>query len=533
MKKFNTISGEELLSKEIREIPFIVKDLIPIGLTLLAGSAKVGKSWLALWLSIAVAKGEVVWGYESTRCTTLYLCYEDNEIRIQNRLLEITDEAPSNVHFCTEVSKLGGELETRIRNFISEHQDTKLIIIDTLQTIRSPNTESTYSNDYSDLTILKNLADDYKIAILLIHHFRKQKDGDVFNQITGSTGLQGAVDIAASCKGQTAIIKAVERKEKSEKAPALYDLTTLQRDANRLFGYTAQQTLDYLQALYEKKLCTYPRTDARFLTDDMASVVPSLVAVAAAVCGMDAPGHISAGQVCDSKKVSDHHAIVPTQIAGKADISVLPAGEREIMGLIARQLMCAVSDAHKYAETVVTIECGGYSFTTKGKTVLNPGWKAYVQAEQTDKALPDMSEGNTMFTLSQSKRGEKTATLSCVGRDIESRELELERSEDNIWIKASDSLSESNLKDLSFIKAIEIFMCDKDIYIGNATELSTLLNQISDDTFSNKSISKNIKRLSKSLEKLGILGSARRSNGKRIVELVKAGDDSADQKRVS
>lgn len=92
MKKFNTITGKELLSKEVREIPFIVKDLIPIGLTLIAGSAKVGKSWLALWLSIAVAKGETVWGYETTRCTTLYLCYEDNEIRIQNRLLEITDE---------------------------------------------------------------------------------------------------------------------------------------------------------------------------------------------------------------------------------------------------------------------------------------------------------------------------------------------------------------------------------------------------------------------------------------------------------
>lgn len=187
----------------------IVKDLISIGLTLFAGFAKVGKSWLALWLSIAVAKGENVWGYESTRCTTLYLCYEDNEIRIQNRLLEITDDAPSNVHFCTEVSKLGGKLETRIRNFIAEHQDTKLIIIDTLQTIRSPNTERTYSNDYSDLTILKNLADDYKIGILLIHHFRKQKDGDVFNQITGSTGLQGAVDtmftLSQSKRGEKAV----------------------------------------------------------------------------------------------------------------------------------------------------------------------------------------------------------------------------------------------------------------------------------------------------------------------------------------
>lgn len=201
--------------------------------------------------------------------------------------------------------------------------------------------------------------------------------------------------IAAACKGRAATVKTVERKEKSEKAPALYDLTTLQRDANRLLGYTAQQTLDYLQALYEKKLCTYPRTDARFLTDDMESAVPALVSVAAAVCGMPAPENVHAGQVCNSKKVSDHHAVVPTASAAKADISVLPIGEREIMRLVARQLLCAVSDTHKYAETVVTIECGGYSFAAKGKTVLTPGWKAYIQSEQTDKALPDMTEGDT------------------------------------------------------------------------------------------------------------------------------------------
>ena len=202
--------------------------------------------------------------------------------------------------------------------------------------------------------------------------------------------------IAAACTGQTATIKTVERKEKSEKAPVLYDLTTLQRDANRLLSYTAQQTLDYLQALYEKKLCTYPRTDARFLTDDMESTVPSLVSVAAAICGTPAPGNINAAQVCNSKKVSDHHAVVPTASAAKADISVLPIGEREIMRLVARQLLCAVSDAHKYAETVVTIECGGYSFVAKGKTVLNSGWKAYMQSEQADKALPNMTEGDTI-----------------------------------------------------------------------------------------------------------------------------------------
>ena len=215
--------------------------------------------------------------------------------------------------------------------------------------------------------------------------------------------------IAAACKGQTASVTEVERKEKTEKAPVLYDLTTLQRDANRLLGYTAQQTLDYLQALYEKKLCTYPRTDARYLTDDMESSVPALVAVAAAICEADAPVNVNAAQICDSKKVSDHHAVVPTLSAGKADTSVLPIGEREILRLVARQLLCAVSDAHKYAETVVTIECGGYFFAAKGKTVLDTGWKAYVQQEQADKPLPAMTEGDAVFVSNVTVKEGKTS----------------------------------------------------------------------------------------------------------------------------
>ena len=132
---------------------------------------------------------------------------------------------------------------------------------------------------------------------------------------------------------------------------------------------------------------------------------------------------------------------------------------------------------------------------------------------------------DTIFTLAQNKRGERTATLSCIGRDIESRELELERSEENVWIKISDSLSESSIIDINFIKAVEDFMNDKENYLGNATELSTLLNEKSDDKFSNKVISKNIKRLSKSLENLGILGYSRRSNGKRIIEILRGDVD--------
>ena len=220
---------------------------------------------------------------------------------------------------------------------------------------------------------------------------------------------KSADGIANACKGQATTVKSVACKEKSEKAPALYDLTALQRDANRILGYTAQQTLDYLQALYEKKLCTYPRTDSRYLTDDMEASVPALVAAAAAVCSTDAPDTVRAKQVCSSKKVSDHHAIVPTVSAGKADISALPLGEREILKLAARGVLRAVSDVHRCAETVITLECAGHSFTTKGKTVLAPGWKIY-EHEQPEKAstLPEVAEGQTLPVSAASVKDGKT-----------------------------------------------------------------------------------------------------------------------------
>ena len=221
---------------------------------------------------------------------------------------------------------------------------------------------------------------------------------------------EAADRIAADCKAVMALVKAVERKEKTEKAPALYDLTALQRDANRILGYTAQQTLDYLQALYEKKLCTYPRTDSRYLTDDMEASVPALVSAAAAVCSLDSPETVQAKQVCNSKKVSDHHAIVPTVSAGKADISVLPLGEREVLKLAARGVLRAVSDVHRCAETVITLECAGHSFTAKGKTILAPGWKAYEQ-EQPEKAtaLPEVAEGQTLPVSAVSVKAGKTS----------------------------------------------------------------------------------------------------------------------------
>ena len=225
------------------------------------------------------------------------------------------------------------------------------------------------------------------------------------------SGKEDAAAVAASCKDSAAAIRSVERREKSEKPPALYDLTTLQREANRALGYTAQQTLDYLQALYEKKLCTYPRTDSRYLTDDMEKAVPGMVSAAAAVCGLDAPGDVLASQVCNSKKVTDHHAVVPTGSAAAADLSALPLGEREVLRLVSLALLRAVCSPYRYAETAVTVECAGHSFTAKGKVLLDMGWKAYADGEPSkDAALPDgLTEGMTLAVEAVRVKEGKTA----------------------------------------------------------------------------------------------------------------------------
>ena len=184
------------------------------------------------------------------------------------------------------------------------------------------------------------------------------------------------------CQGAAVTIKKVECKEKSEKPPALYDLTTLQRDANRLLGFTAQQTLDYLQSLYEKKLCTYPRTDSRYLTGDMADSLPVLVNLVANAM----PFRKGIAITCDpqpvinDKKVTDHHAVIPTRNLKDADLSALPAGEKAVLELVALRLLCAVAQPHIYSETVVIADCAGGEFTAKGKTVKHPGWKALEDA---------------------------------------------------------------------------------------------------------------------------------------------------------
>ena len=219
-----------------------------------------------------------------------------------------------------------------------------------------------------------------------------------------------AEQLKDACRGADVTVRQVERKDKSEKPPALYDLTTLQRDANRLLGFTAQQTLDYLQNLYEKKLCTYPRTDSRYLTSDMAGGLPVLVNLVANAMPFRKGIAITcdAGAVINDKKVTDHHAVIPTRNLQGADLSGLPVGERMILELVALRLLCAVAEPHTYSETSVTVECAGAEFTAKGKTVQRPGWRVLDAAyratltntepdkETEDKTLPELSEGQTL-----------------------------------------------------------------------------------------------------------------------------------------
>ena len=183
--------------------------------------------------------------------------------------------------------------------------------------------------------------------------------------------------LLSKCRKEKRVtVQKMERKEKSESPPQLYDLTALQRDANRLLGFTAQQTLDYAQSLYEKRLITYPRTDSRFLTEDIAASLPGLVADTGGAFAVEKPFPIHVQQVINGSKVTDHHALLPTKSMAKADLAALPAGERNILRLIAAQLLCAVGEPYCYAETTLTTICAGEKFTAKGKVVLSEGWKA-------------------------------------------------------------------------------------------------------------------------------------------------------------
>lgn len=326
-KRLRTIDGATLMSQPIQPLNFVVDTLLSQGLHILAGSPKVGKSWLALWLAVAVAKGEPVWGMPVKQGTTLYLCLEDSTLRIQNRLLDITEDAPSTVHFCTEAALLGRGLEGQLEGFLTEHPDTSLVIIDTLQMIRGTSYDNTYANDYRDLSALKRIADAHGIAVLLIHHLRKEPATDVFSRISGTTAISGAVD--------------------------------------------------------------------------------------------------------------------------------------------------------------------------------------------------------SSFTLVEEQRGSGKAKLTCIGRDIEYRELKLERNGENVWELVADSRTQPELLGDRIVCLVSELMRDRSEFIGTPTELSERIDPVGTEQISPKKVSRLIRQSLGALSKIGISGVVCRSNGKRIIELRRAESDGA------
>ena len=325
--KLNTIDGAALMSQPLRPPDFVVDSLLSQGLHILAGSPKVGKSWLVLWLAVMVAKGEPVWDMATRQGHTLYLCLEDSVLRIQNRLFEITENAPESVHFCTECAPIGQGLEEQIETFSMEHPGTVLVIIDTLQMVR-PIHDATYANDYRDMSVLKRLADRLGLAILLIHHLRKEKAEDVFHRISGTTAISGAVD--------------------------------------------------------------------------------------------------------------------------------------------------------------------------------------------------------SNFTLVEKRRGSGRAKLTCIGRDIEYRELELERNADNVWELLSDSRTQPELLEGRITVLLSEFLEEQREFIGTPTELSQRIDPDGQEGITPKKVSRLILQNVDPLKKIGITVTIRRSNGKRIIELHSADSDDAE-----
>ncbi len=214
--------------------------------------------------------------------------------------------------------------------------------------------------------------------------------------------------IAEACDKKQASVSSLKKERKTVNPPKLYDLTTLQREANRYFSFTAQQTLDLVQSLYEKKLLTYPRTDSQFITDDMEGTVRQVISI---LCrklplfdGVVYTPDID--RISNNAKVTDHHAILPTVQVEKLDIAELPESEQKILRLVATRLICATGEKHIYDETTMTVSCEGSLFTAKGKTVVQDGWKGIElrfkatlkskEKEELETVLPEVTEGDIL-----------------------------------------------------------------------------------------------------------------------------------------
>ena len=229
-----------------------------------------------------------------------------------------------------------------------------------------------------------------------------------------------ANSLKEKCAGTTAVCTSVKREKKTEQPPKLYDLTTLQREANRLFGFTAKQTLDYAQQLYEKKLLTYPRTDSQYLTEDMGQtaqhLVSDLLGLLPFAQGLGLTPEV--GRILNSKKVSDHHAIIPTSEFVKQGFTGLAESESKLMNLVCSKLLCAVAAPHEYETVTAVFSCAGNEFTAKGKTVLVPGWKEIDQRFRSN--LKADTEEEVLNTLPEPAEGQSFSVMANVSEHFTS-----------------------------------------------------------------------------------------------------------------
>ena len=245
--------------------------------------------------------------------------------------------------------------------------------------------------------------------------FRKEK---YFNVHIQKDGLKASLEkiktedeakrIAEACDKKQASVSSLKKERKTVNPPKLYDLTTLQREANRYFSFTAQQTLDLVQSLYEKKLLTYPRTDSQFITDDMEGTVRQVISILCRKLPLfDGVAYApDIDRISNNAKVTDHHAIIPTVQVETLDIAELPESEQKILRLVATRLICATGEKHIYDETTLTVSCEGSLFTAKGKTVVQDGWKGIEQRfkatlkskekEEPEAVLPEVTKGDIL-----------------------------------------------------------------------------------------------------------------------------------------
>lgn len=264
-----------------------------------------------------------------------------------------------------------------------------------------------------------------------IRNFQKEKYYMAHILMDGIDAATGRIDdknkadeVAGACQNGQALVTSVLKEEKTVAPPKLYDLTTLQRDANRLFGFTAKQTLEYIQSLYEKKLATYPRTDSQFLSDDMGQTAENVIEAVFTSLMFEENMMFNPDikRVLNSKKVTDHHAIIPTMEIAKADLAALPETERKILSLIANRLLCATGEKHLYETVKAEFSNNGHTFSVSGKAVTHNGWKVFEdvfkrsfkiagnkEEENEEKKLPELSEGQT-FEGVQTKISEHFTT---------------------------------------------------------------------------------------------------------------------------